>query len=155
VLGLYCSFELIERLTITTLDEMSELSWAETTSWVAELEWPQEVGSLLEVGADSEDLVNQIFHADNTVLAEAVLDDGVVSQGNTLLVDLSISTLVDELTDGLQVGVSVGNPRLDNLQHLEGGLGHANEDTIVDLEKTEKLENLAGLRSDLVDTDYR
>lgn len=107
---------------------------------------------MLEVGTDGEDLVDQILHADDAVLAEAGLDDGVVSQGNALLVNLSITTLVDELADGLQVGVSVGDPWLDNLQHLKGRLGHADEDTVVDLEKTEKLEDLAGLGSDLVDT---
>lgn len=132
---------------------MSELSWAETTSRVAELEWPKEVRGLLEVGANSEDLVDQILHADNAVLAKGVLDDGVVGESNALLIDLSVSALVDELTNSLEVGVSVGDPWLDNLQHLEGGLGHANEDTIVDLKKTEELEDLAGLGGDLVDTD--
>jgi len=69
-----------------------------------------------------------------------------------LLVDLSISTLVDELTDSLQVGVTVGDPRLDNLQHLKSSLGHADKDTVVDLEETKELEDLAGLWCDLVDT---
>jgi hypothetical protein len=116
------------------------------------LERPQEVGSLLEVGADGEDLVDQILHADNAVLAKVLLNDGVVGEGNALLVDLSISTLVDELTDSLQVGVSIGDPWLDNLQHLKSGLGHADKDTVVDLEETEELEDLAGLWCDLVDT---
>jgi len=131
-----------------------ELSCAETTSWVAELEWPQKVGGLFEVGANSEDLVDQVLHADNAVLAEVLLDDGVVGKSNALLVDLSVSTLVDELADGLEVGVTVGNPWLDDLEHLEGGLGHANKDTVVDLEKAEELEDLAGLWCDLVDTTF-
>jgi len=67
-------------------------------------------------------------------------------------IHLAIAALVDELADGLEVGVSVGNVRLNNLQHLNGGLGEADEDTIVDLEKTEKLEGLALLGVDLVDT---
>lgn len=138
---------------ISTLDEMTELAGLESTSiWVGELEWPQEVGGLLEVWSDGEDLVDQILHTDDTVLAKGVLDDGVVGKSNTLLLDLSISTLVDELADGLQVGVSVGDPWLDNLQHLEGSLGHANKDTVVDLEKTEELEDLSGLWCNLVDT---
>jgi hypothetical protein len=107
---------------------------------------------LLEVGSNSEDLVDQILHADNAVLAEGTLNDGVVGESNALLLDLSISTLVDELTDSLQVGVSVCDPWLNNLEHLKSGLGHANKDTIVDLEKTEELKNLAGLWCDLVDT---
>jgi hypothetical protein len=131
---------------------MSEFPSAETPGWVAELEWPQEVGCLLEVGANSEDLVDQILNADNAILAEAALNESIVGESNALLVNLSISTLVDELADGLQVGVSVGNPWLDNLQHLKCGLGHANEDTVVDLEKTKELENLSGLWCNLVDT---
>jgi len=137
---------------ITTLYEMTELAGSETSSWVGELEWPEEVGGLLEVGADSEDLVDQIFHADNAVLAKRPLDDGVVGESNALLLNLSVSTLVDELTDGLQVGVSISDPWLDNLEHFKGGLGHANKDTIVDLKETEELENLAGLWCNLVDT---
>jgi len=137
---------------VTSLNEVTEFSGTETTGWVAELEWPEEVGGLLEVGTDSEDFVDQVLHADNTVLAKVLLDERVVSKSNALLVDLSVSTLVDEFADGLEVGVTVGNPWLDNLEHLEGSLGETNEDTVVDLEKTEELEDLAGLRSDLVDT---
>jgi len=137
---------------VTTLDEVLELAGAEATSGVAELERPQEVGGLLEVGADSVDLVDEILNADNAVLAEVLLDDGVVGDGNTLLVDLAVSTLVDELLDALEVGVTVGNPRLDNLDHLHGGLGDANEDTVVDLNQTEQLEDLARLGGNLVDT---
>jgi len=131
---------------------MTEFAGTESTSWVAELEWPEEVGSLLEVGANSEDLVDQILHADNAILAEAGLDESIVCESNALLLNLSISTLVDELTDSLQVGVTIGDPWLDNLQHIESSLGHANEDTIVDLEETEKLKDLAGLWCNLVDT---
>jgi hypothetical protein len=137
---------------ITALDEVLELAGTETASGVAELEGPQEVGGLLEVGADSEDLVDEILHADNAVLAEVLLNDGVVGESNTLLVDLAVSALVDELLDALEVGVTVGNPRLDDLDHLRGGLGDTHEHTVVDLDETEELQNLAGLGRDLVDT---
>lgn len=131
---------------------MLELAGAETTSGVGELEGPEEVGSLLEVGANSVDLVDEILSADNAVLAEVLLNDGVVGKSSALLVDLSVSTLVDELLDRLQVGVTVGDPRLNNLEHLSGGLGDLDEDTVVDLEETEELEDLAGLGGNLVDT---
>ena len=137
---------------ITTLDEVLELARTEPASGVAQLEGPEEVGGLLEVGADSEDLVDEILHADDAILAEVLLDDGVVGEGNTLLVDLAISALVDELLDALEVGVTIGDPRLDNLDHLGGSLGDADEDTVVDLEQTEKLQDLAGLGGNLVDT---
>lgn len=137
---------------ITTLDEVLELARTEATSRVGELEGPQEVGGLLEVGADGIDLVNEILHADDAVLAERLLNDGVVSQGSALLVDLAVTALVDKFLDSLQVGVTVSNPGLDNLQHLGDGLGGLDEHTVVDLEKTKELESLAGLGRHLVDT---
>lgn len=137
---------------ITTLDEVLELAGAEATSGVGELEGPEEVGGLLEVGADGVDLVDEILNTDNAVLAEILLNDGVVSEGNTLLVDLSVTALVDELLDGLQVGVTVSDPGLDDLEHLSDGLSDLDEDTVVDLKETEELEDLAGLGGHLVDT---
>lgn len=137
---------------VTTLDEVLELAGAEATVGVGQLEGPQEVGGLLEVGADGVDLVDQILDTDDAVLAEVLLNDGVVGKGDTLLVDLSVSTLVDELLDALQVGVTVGDPGLDDLDHLGDGLGDTDEDTVVDLQQTEQLEDLAGLGGDLVDT---
>lgn len=137
---------------------MLELPCPEATSRVAELEWPEEVRNLLEVGADSNDLVDDILHADDAILAEVLLDDGVVGEWDALRVavaaelDFSVSTLVDELAHGLQVGVSVGDVGFDDLQHLHGSLGQADEDTIVDLEQTEQLEGLALLGVNLVDT---
>jgi len=131
---------------------MTKFSGSESTSWVAKLEGPEEVGGLLKVGTNGEDLVDQIFHTDDTIFTKTTLNQRVVGKSNTLLVDLPITTLVDELADSLQVGVSIGDPWLDDLEHLEGSLGHANENTIVDLEKTEELEDLAGLWCDLVDT---
>ena len=138
--------------SVTTLDEVLDLAGVEATVGVGELEGPQEVVGLLEVGANGVDLVNQVFHADNAVLAEVLLNDLVVGKSNALLVDLSVATLVDELTDSLEVGVTVGDVGVDNSQHLLGGLGETDEDTVVDLEQTEKLQDLTGLGSDLVDT---
>lgn len=138
--------------SVTTLDEVLDLAGVEATVGVGELEGPEEVVGLLEVGADGVDLVDQVFHADNAVLAEVLLNELVVGKGNALLVDLSVATLVDELTDGLEVGVTVGDEGVDNGQHLLGGLGETDEDTVVDLEQTEELQDLAGLGSDLVDT---
>ena len=138
--------------SVTTLDEVLDLAGVEATVGVGELEGPQEVVGLLEVGADSVDLVDQIFHADNAVLAEVLLNDLVVGQRLALLVDLAVAALVHQLTHALQVGVTVGDVGVDNGQHLLGGLGQTDEDTVVDLQQTEELQDLAGLRSDLVDT---
>lgn len=138
---------------VTSLNEVEELALVEATGWVRELEWPEEVGGLLEVWSDLVDLVDQVFHADNTVLAKVLLNDGVVGKRDAvLLAGLGVSALVDELTNRLQVGVTVGDEWLDDLEHLRSGLGQANEDTVVDLKETEKLEGLALLWVDLVDT---
>lgn len=138
--------------SVTTLDKVLDLAGVEATVGVGELEGPQEVVGLLEVGADGVNLVDQIFHADNAVLAEVLLDDLVVGKRLALLVDLAVTALVHKLTDALQVGVTVGDVGVDNGQHLLGSLGQTDEDTVVDLEQTEELQDLAGLRSDLVDT---
>jgi hypothetical protein len=78
---------------VTTFDEVLELPLTEATSRAVELEGPQKVGCLLEVGADGEDLVNDVLHADHAVLSEIFLDDLVVRKREPLLVDLAVSTL--------------------------------------------------------------
>jgi len=137
---------------ITTLDVVNEFPLMEATGGVGQLEGPQEVACLLEVGTDSDDFVDQILDAHNAVLAQIVLDKLVVGKSDTLLVDLAIPTLVDELADGLEVGVAVGDVWVDDCEHLLGGLGQLDEDTTVDLEKSEELHDLARLGSHLVDT---
>lgn len=137
---------------ITTLDEVPELPSMEATSGVGELEGPQEVGGLLEVGANGVDLVDEILDTDNSVLAKSVLNDLVVRQSDSLLVNLAVTTLVDELADGLEVRVTVSDVRVDDGEHLRGSLVQTDEDTVVDLKKSEKLEDLPGLGRDLVNT---
>ncbi len=116
---------------------MLELSSSETASWVAQLERPEEVACLLKVRANGVNLVNEVLHANNTVLAEVGFDQSIVGEGDALFFDLAITALVDEFADGLQIRVSIGNVRLDDFQHLAGGFGKANEDAVVDLQKTE------------------
>ena len=137
---------------VTALNEVLELAGVETAVRVAELEGPQEVGGLLEVGANGVDLVDEILNADDAVLAEVLLNNGVVGKSNALLVDLAVTALVHELLDALEVGVTISNPGLDDLDHLRSRLGDTDEDTVVDLEETEELEDLAGLGGHLVDT---
>jgi hypothetical protein len=137
---------------ITSLDEVKELALVETTVGVRELERPKEIVCFLEVLSGVIDLMNKILNADDTELAKDLLDDSVIVEGNALLVDLSVSTLVDKFTDGLQVRGTVSDVGLDQLKHLSGSVGETEEDTVVDLEKTEQLEDLAGLGSDVVDT---
>ena len=78
-------------------------------------------------------------HTDDTVLAQKLLNDGVVGDGDSLTVNLGVTPLVDEFSDSLEVDLSECNVRLDNVQHLGGSLGDSDKDTVVDLEQTEEL----------------
>lgn len=51
-----------------------------------------------------------------------LLNEGIGVQRNTASFDLSVSTLVDHLLNGLQVGVTPGDEGLSNTQHGKGGL---------------------------------
>lgn len=154
---------------VTTLHVVLEFPGPPATSRVGELERPQEVRGLLEVRAGGEDLVHEVLHGEDVVLAERCLNDTVVREGNTLLVDLAVTTLVDELTNGLQVGLAKGgnetivtpiaflhapvcNVRLDETEHLLSRLRDFDEDTVVDLKQTEELQNFSGLWCNLVYT---
>jgi hypothetical protein len=118
------------------------------TSGGVKLKGPQEVAGGLEVGANSVNLVNKILialeltiksgkthlNADDTLVAQSSLDHAVVGDGDALADNLGISTLVDELLHGLQVGVSVDNVGLNNAEHVDGGLVQLDENTVVDLD---------------------
>lgn len=70
--------ELLAITKISTLNEVLELADAESTGGGGQLEGPQEVGSLLEVGTNGEDLVDEILNGDDAELAELGLNDRVV-----------------------------------------------------------------------------
>ena len=143
---------------ITTLYEVLELPRSEASSRIAQLEGPQEIARLLEVGANGKDLMDEIFHAHDTVLSQMILDDLVVGERNTLLVDLAVAALVDEFADGLEVGIAVGDIGFDDFEHFRGGFGKADEDAVVDLQETEELESFAwfgGHLGDTWDCEYR
>jgi len=137
---------------IAALNEVLEFPGMEAAIRVGQLKWPQEVAGLLEIWSNSEDFMNQILHTDDAVFAQIVLDQLVVGKSHALLVNLAIASLVDELADTLQVGITICNVWIDDRQHLLSGLRQSDKDTIVDLEESEQLKDLARLGSDFVDT---
>ena len=137
---------------IAPLDEMLELPRPEAARRVRQLERPQEVARLLEVRPHGHDLVHQIFHADDAEFAQVLLDDLVVGEGDTLLVDLSVSALIDEVSDAFHAWVAVGDVGFDHFEHFGSGFGEFDEDAVVDLEETKELHNLAGFGGHFVDT---
>ena len=136
---------------LTVLIEVAELL-AVATSRSVELESPQEVVGLLEVRTNSVDLVDCVLLGVDTELAEDLLNELIVGKGNSLTVDLSITSLVDEGADGLEVGITVHDVGLDSTEHLNGRLVELNKDGVVDLSETEELKDLADLGVSLVDT---
>jgi len=60
---------------------MLEFTSAEAAVGRRQLEGPEKIGGLLEVGADSVDLVNEILDGDDTVLAQALLNELVIGLG--------------------------------------------------------------------------
>ena len=67
--------------------------------------------------------MDEILNADDTILAQLLLNDCVVSDGNTLFVDLAMATLVDQLSHTLQIWI----PKIQNklLFAILMGLVHA------------------------------
>lgn len=129
---------------------MLELTGAEPTCGVTELEGPEEITRLLEIGADGKDLVDQVFHADDAKLAQRIFDELVVCERYTLLVDFAVAALVDKFAHGFDGWEAVGDVRLDKSEHFRGGFGEADEDAVVDLEESQELEDFTGFGSDLI-----
>ena len=70
-----------------TLDEVVDLLPPPASRGV-QLEGPQEVGCVAEVGADGHDLVDEVLDADDAVAPELLLDQVVGGDGSPLAVNL-------------------------------------------------------------------
>merc|ERR1712113_183450 len=136
---------------VSTFVEVQELC-GETSIGARKLEWVQELVGGFEIVSDSEDLVHEILHANNIDLAKVVLNDLIVRQSDPLLVNFAESTLVKQVTDGLEVRGPISNVRLHHSQHVDRGLVQFHEHTIVDLAQTKELQNLAHLWGNTNDT---
>jgi len=117
-----------------------------------QLECPEGVGGFAEVLSDGEDLVDQIFNADDVAATELLFDEGVGHDRSAAPFDAKEAALVDQFANGTQAWIAPGDVRLDDAQHVQRGLVELDEDTIVDLPKPEKLQGLANTWMDLVDT---
>ncbi len=66
---------------VTALNVVLKLASAPAAVGVRELEGPEEIACLLEIGASGMDFVDEIFDGDDAVLSERSLNDGVVGEG--------------------------------------------------------------------------
>lgn len=71
-----------------------------SSSWVVQLEWPQEVVGNLEIGSTSGDFVDDIFNTVNSEFSQLLFNDSVVGERNSSSINSDESSLVDELSDG-------------------------------------------------------
>lgn len=109
---------------VTALDVVLELARPPAAGGVRQLERPQEVGRLLEVGPRGEDLVHKVLNGEDVVQLERLLDHAVVRERDALLVHLAVSALVDQLTDGLEIRLA-GSCKLDQHKAAKKNPGSA------------------------------
>ena len=120
--------------------------------WGGQFEWPEEVVSLLEMRANSPDLVDKILNTGNAVSAQCLVNDGVVIERNSAAVNLTEATTVDKFGNSAAGGVTVGDEGFDVADHVPGCTVESHEDTVVKLTESEKLHDLLLLGGKLVDT---
>ena len=70
-----------------------------SSSWCSELERPEEVVCFLEVGPNGVDFVNEILNAGDVVFSQIFLNDFVIRNRESLLVDFAVASLVNESAD--------------------------------------------------------
>ena len=58
---------------------------------------------LFEVGSNCGNFVNKILHTEDATFFELLLNNGIGGDGDPLLVNLAISTFVDEFTDRFKI----------------------------------------------------
>ena len=105
----------------------------EAPSGIRQLEWPEEVARLLEVWPHGHNLMDQVLHADDTKFAQTILENLVVGQWDTLLVDFAVTALVDQVADCFDRRVAVGDVGFHDFEHFGGCFGDFYENAVVDL----------------------
>jgi hypothetical protein len=93
------------------------------------------------VWTDSPDLVNQVLNTHDSVLSQNLLNNCVTGQRNSLLVNLSITSLQDKLSDGLSGWVTKGNVWLNSSQEIDCGFVDSDESTIMQLSESQESED--------------
>lgn len=96
--------------------------------------------------------MDYIFNTDYIRFSQSVFNDIIATDWNTLSINFSKSSLVDELSDRLEVRVTPCNVWLTNSQHVDGGLVEFYKYSIVNLQEPEELEYFTYFRGHFVDT---
>ena len=76
----------------------------------------------------------------------------VIGEGDSLLVELSVSSLEDEFSDVLSGWVTEGDVGFNSSDHIDGGFVDSDEDSVVKLPQPEEPEDTNDLGVEFVDT---
>lgn len=104
------------------------------------------------MGSNGVELVDQVLNAMNSEFAQVLLNDCVVGEGNALSIHFGITSFIDEFSDNLPGWVSIGDAWLNLPQHLNTGLVHSHECTIVELSQFQQSQGLSHSWCQCVDT---
>lgn len=75
------------------------------------------------------------------MLAQDLFNDSVTSQGNSLLIYLTITSLEDEFSDGLSGRITKSNVWFDSSQKVDGGLVDSDKGAVVKLSESQESKN--------------
>jgi len=124
----------------------------EATLGRVQLEIPEEVVGFLEVRATSNNLIDKLFNRIDLVLAKSLDNDFIASKRDSLLVNLSKASLVNQIGDNLSGGVTESNIRFNLLNHVKGSSVNSEEGGVVNLSKSEQSQDLSDFRRKIVNT---
>ena len=96
--------------------------------------------------------MDEVLNAVDSVASEHTGDDAVIAEWESSVVDLSVSSLIDDLGDHASGWITIGDEWLDHLDHVPGGLVQLDEDSVMELSQSQELQNLLGLGGKLSDT---
>lgn len=115
-----------------------------------QFEGPQEIVGFLKVSAACVDFINQVLHAHDSLLLEALFHDLVVSERNSVSIDLSKPSFVDQIGDRLSSGVPnwvsvfplpIGDMGLHESDHIHGCFVDLHEGCVVELPQSQELQD--------------
>jgi len=143
--------EVLSVAVVTSLNKVIRFV-SHSTGGTTQLERPQEVVGFLEVASYCENLVDEIFYANNITPAKSLLHDLVVTDRDALVVDLCEASFVNEISNGLEVWVAPSDERFHQPQHVQCRLVQFDEHAVVDLSQPQQLQGLLHFWRHLVDT---
>ncbi len=75
--------------------------------------------------------MNQILNTQHPLLSQFLRNHLIVGDRDPLTIDFSVSSLVDQVSDGGDGRTTVSDVGFDESEHLTGSTGHSDKDTVV------------------------